>query len=101
MRFHIRCCVECPKCLTRYLLGFSPYRNGSYAIRTAAASEDYVLYCSCCSPASPSLWRCGDMKPHVVAKTAFQRGYGTFQEVVPVIDKARHSLTKRKTRNDF
>ena len=26
----IRHCVECPKCHTRYLVGFSPYRNGSY-----------------------------------------------------------------------
>jgi hypothetical protein len=41
------------------------------------------------------------MKPHVIAKTAYQRGYGTFQEVVPVVDEARHALTKRKTRNDF
>jgi hypothetical protein len=28
----VRHCVECPKCHTRYLPGFTPYRNGSYLI---------------------------------------------------------------------
>jgi len=30
MTRRIRHCIECPKCRTRYLVGYSPYRNGSY-----------------------------------------------------------------------
>jgi len=32
MGYRIRHCVECPKCLTRYLVACSPYRNGSYLV---------------------------------------------------------------------
>jgi hypothetical protein len=51
MRAHIRRCVECPKCRTRYLIGFSPYANGSSLLPTAVgSSEEYTLYCACCRP---------------------------------------------------
>jgi len=38
MSIRIRRCLECPKCHTRYLLGFSPYSNGSYVVSVGAGS---------------------------------------------------------------
>lgn len=38
------------------------------------------------------------MKPHAVAKTAYERGYGTFQEIVPVADNARLSYKKENAK---
>src|ERR1700722_13475459 len=38
MSFRIRHCVKCPKCHTWYLVGFSPYRNGAYLVRTGTSS---------------------------------------------------------------
>jgi ketosteroid isomerase-like protein len=32
MSLRIRHCIECPKCLTRYVIGSSPYRNGAHLI---------------------------------------------------------------------
>src|SRR3979409_537204 len=53
----VRHCVECPKCLTRYLVGFSPYRNGSYLMPLSAGfSEEWTLYCSCGRPPISSRW---------------------------------------------
>jgi hypothetical protein len=41
-------CVECPKCLTQYLIGFSPYGNSSYLVPSVVGSLDrYTLYRSC------------------------------------------------------
>jgi|HubBroStandDraft_3_1064219.scaffolds.fasta_scaffold06388_4 hypothetical protein len=38
-------CVECPKCLTQYLIGFSPYGNSSYLVPSVVGSLDrYTLY---------------------------------------------------------
>jgi hypothetical protein len=79
--FRIRYGVECSSCLTRYLIAFSPYRNGSYVIsyRLMAAgygSEEYRLYCSCGHPSWPKLRRCA------VAPSAFRRGYGSVKEIV-------------------
>ena len=51
MPHRIRHCVECPKCLTQYLVGFSPYSNGSYLVPSVVgSSEEYTLYCSCRKP---------------------------------------------------
>src|SRR3974390_3865660 len=35
MAARVRLCAVCPKCGMRYLIGFSPYRNGSYLIPAA------------------------------------------------------------------
>ncbi|HZD09509.1 MAG TPA: hypothetical protein VE176_14735, partial [Candidatus Limnocylindrales bacterium] len=44
LMLRIRHCVECPKCLTRYLIAFSPYSNGSYLVPTVyGSSEEYIL----------------------------------------------------------
>lgn len=83
MPVHIRRCVECPNCSTRYLLGFSPYRNGAYLVPTTyGSSEEYTLYCSCRRPSPSVQWKWREMKPYAVAKAAHQRGYGSCHEIV-------------------
>jgi hypothetical protein len=43
----VRHYVECPKCLTRYLPGFSPYRSGSYLMPLAEGfADEWTLYCA-------------------------------------------------------
>ena len=81
----IRHCVECPKCLTRYLIPFSPYRNGSYLICTVeGCSDEYALFCSCRKSTAASLWRWNELKTCVVSNAAYERGYGTPEEIVPI-----------------
>jgi hypothetical protein len=84
----IRHCVECPKCHMRYLLGFSPYRNGAYLSSTlVGGSDEYLLYCACGSPAMCTRVRYSDLKAYKVSKVAHHRGYGTSQEICAVSDK--------------
>jgi hypothetical protein len=90
MPVHIRRCVECPKCSTRYLIGFSPYPNGACLVSTALGScEEYTLYCSCRRPPALSQWNWSEMKPYAVTKAAHDRGYGNGQEIVAVEDRQR------------
>jgi hypothetical protein len=85
MPARIRHCVECPKCRTRYLVGLSPYGNGSYVIPTMRhSSEEYTLYCACGKPAVPSRWRWSEIKTYYVSKEAHRRGYGSGEETFPV-----------------
>lgn len=84
MASRVRHCVECPRCLTRYLLGFSPYRNGSYLLPLAQDSFDqWTLYCSCRSPHYPSRWGGDEVKQYHVAKPAHFRGFGGPDEITP------------------
>lgn len=79
----IRHCVECPKCHTLYLISLSPYRNGSYLIPTLdGSSREYALYCSCRIGSAVGVWRWSEMKTCEVSKAAYDRGYGTLDEVV-------------------
>lgn len=91
MPVRIRHCVECPKCLTRYLIASSPFRNGSYVIPAApylskdyTLSDDYILFCACGNPRFASRWHGSAFKSCKVSKAAYQRGYGTWEEIVPV-----------------
>ncbi len=91
MTERIRHSVECPKCHTRYLIGFSPYRNRSYLVSEGCgSSQEYTLYCSCRRPSVVSRWRLSEVSTCEVSNTAYRRGYGTIEEVVPV----RHLATK-------
>ena len=82
----IRHCVECPKCHTCYLLGFSPYSNGAFLVSAGGASaEEYTLYCFCEGAQLPNICKWGKAKPCDVSKAAHRRGYGTLQEVWPVV----------------
>jgi hypothetical protein len=78
----LRHCVECPKCRTRYLPSFSPYRNGSYLIPlTVHGASEWILYCSCRMPAASSQWDLTDLKPYEICGQAYRRGYGSPDEV--------------------
>jgi hypothetical protein len=75
MRCRIRHGVECPNCLTRYLVAFSPYSNGSYLVPTVSGSlGECILYCSCSRPHVRSRWQWNDVKAYVVSKRADDRG---------------------------
>jgi hypothetical protein len=109
MSYRIRHCVECPKCWTRYLLARSPYFNGSYLIPTVTGSlEEYTLYCSCATTPARSHWRGDEMKTYQVSKAAYDRGFGTPDEVFAVrrrrtsTDAApRHEVTERPLSSHF
>lgn len=96
---YIRHCVECPKCLTRYLVAFSPYRNGSCLIPAAAgSSEEYLLYCSCGRPLASSRWNWNQVKTYAVSKSAHHRGYGTPAEIVQLT--GGHGMRSGSERQD-
>jgi len=86
----IRHCVECPKCRTRYLISCSPYRNGSYLIPTVDGCwDEYILYCSCRKGSVASRWKWSEVVTCNVLKAAYERGYGTPDEIMPVNDQSR------------
>jgi len=92
MTTRIRHCVECPRCLTRYLIGFSPYPNGSYLVQQEEAfSEEWTLYCSCHKPPSSSRWSSSELKIYAVSSQAHERGYGRPEEIVPLNRRSRLS----------
>jgi hypothetical protein len=98
-RPRFRRCIECPKCLIRYLIAFSPYGNGSYLVPPVDGSSDiYTLYCSCRKPPVPSRWKGSEMKVWEVSKVAHDRGYGTTQEIVFVSHRYA-TRGERSTRN--
>jgi hypothetical protein len=79
----IRHCVECPRCLTRYLVSCSPYENGSYLLPTIEGCRDeYILYCRC--KAAASRWKSSELKRCEVSRAAFERGYGTTEEIIVI-----------------
>jgi len=79
----IRHCVECPKCLTRYLVSCSPYENGSQLLPAIEGCwNEYILYCRCKAPASR--WKSSEFKSCQVSTEAFDRGYGTPEEIIVI-----------------
>jgi hypothetical protein len=85
-----RHCVECQKCRTRYLVGLSCYSNGSCILRSGHGdSEEFVLYCTCATPAAISRWWSWELKTYSVKRTAYERGYGSMQEVA-ALDQPPH-----------
>src|SRR5215470_15211358 len=80
-----RHCVECPKCHTRYLPGFSPYDNGSYLMPLSPWwPAEWILYCSCTNPYASSRWRWGELKSYEVCSTAHRRRFGSPDEISDV-----------------
>ena len=76
----IRHCVECQKCFTRYVVSRSPYENGSHLMPTIEGGlDEYLLYCRC--KAAPSRWRATEFRSCNVSGAAFERGYGTAEEI--------------------
>jgi hypothetical protein len=92
MASRVRHCVECPKCLTRYLPGFSPYRNGSYLMPMAEGfAYEWTLYCACGRPPISSRWTWNDLKLYAVSNQAHDRGYGPPEDIVPVVGRQTES----------
>jgi hypothetical protein len=92
MGCRIRHCVECPRCRTRYLVGFSPYENGSYLVPiTAGCWDEWILHCSCGTPSYASRWNCNELKMYVVPSEAHLRRYGPEQEIVCIGSSRRSS----------
>lgn len=82
MTRRIRHCVECPKCRTRYLIGANPYANGAYLVLTPGRIEAHTLYCPCGKSASMSKWT--ESRTYIVSNSAYDRGYGTPEEIFAV-----------------
>jgi hypothetical protein len=83
MTYRLRHCAECPNCGTRYLVGFSPYSNGSYLLPIEdGGNAQWTLYCRCIWPPARSSWRATDLKTYDVSGCAHQRGYGSPEEIV-------------------
>jgi hypothetical protein len=86
----IRHCVICPNCHILYLVSFSPYHNGSYLIPTIRGStREYALYCSCRKGSAARVWRWSEMMPCEISKAAYDRGYGTSDEIVSIGVRSR------------
>ena len=95
-----RHCVECPKCGTRYLVACSPYSNGSYLEPSAPyLPEEYILYCACARPAVQSRWRCSELNSYSVSQSAYERGYGTAEEILLKPPRMR-SRSRSKSKDD-
>jgi hypothetical protein len=93
MADRLRHCVECPECGTRYLIGFSPYRNGSYLVSFVTdSSEEYKLLCCCRRPAVCSRWNWSELKTYAVSNGAYSRGYGQSEEIWVLTEYADRDL---------
>src|ERR1700683_5409591 len=96
MTARIRHCVECPKCLTRYLVGFSPYHNGSRLVpMVEGLGEEWTLYCSCGRPPLPNRWNWTELKMYAVSNQAHGRGYGSPEEIVQARRPPRKAADSR------
>jgi hypothetical protein len=83
MPLRFRHCIECPKCNTRYVVGSSPYDNGSYVLPLIAGDiDDWVLYCACQTPRIRRQCQWSEMKMCAVSKSAANRGYGSAEEMM-------------------
>jgi hypothetical protein len=51
------------------------------------SSEEYTLYCSCRASAVVSQWRWSETKACEVSNEAYDRGYGTPEEIVPITNR--------------
>jgi hypothetical protein len=90
MSCRVRHCIECPQCRTRYLIGFSPYENGSYLLSLiGGVSEEWTLYCACGRPHITSRWRWNELKMYAVSTEAYLRGYGLADEIGMLREKSR------------
>jgi hypothetical protein len=80
----LRRCIECPRCGTRYLIGFSPYGNGAYLISfITESSEEYRLFCPCVGLTLPSQWDWSELKTYAISNAAYAKGYGGPGEILP------------------
>jgi hypothetical protein len=101
MSQRVRHCIECPKCRTRYLLGFSPYGNGSYIVPLFPKSSlEWILYCSCAKLPVSSRWSCKELNRYAVSRQAYGRGYGSADEIVTLMGSLRAASAVEQTTTD-
>ena len=83
-------CVECPKCLTQYLIGFSPTVIALILCRRLLVLWiDTRCTVPCRSPCAVSRWN--QVRACQVSNAAYTRGYGTPEEVALVITQTWNS----------
>jgi hypothetical protein len=56
------------------------------------SSDEYTLYCSCSRVTVGSRWKWIEVRSCEVSKAAYERGYGTPEEIVPLNVRAQDSL---------
>jgi len=84
----LRHCLECPSCNTRYPISLSPFKNGSYILTVVYGScEEYILHCACGRVGSR--WTRGKVQKCQVSRAAYQRGYGSKEEIVAIGEDPR------------
>jgi hypothetical protein len=82
MFYRTRPCVECPNCQTRYVIGASPYPNGSYLVSNlVGASNLLTLYCSFHHAPRCYAFNWDEVDTYTVSDLADRRGYGSPEEV--------------------
>ena len=83
MPLRLRSCVECPRCYIRYIIGVSPYRNGSYiSAHPSEGSDLRRLYCSCLGRFGFFPFKLSELKTYSVSEWAYARGYGSPDEIL-------------------
>jgi hypothetical protein len=87
----LRHCVECPSCHTRYIIGFSPYGNGSYLVANSEDAELHMLFCSCSTERGSHPFKMSALKMYFVTHEAHERGYGSPDEIVLVDGEKRQA----------
>jgi hypothetical protein len=66
----------------------SPYPNHSHIVVVVHVSwEEYILYCSCVG--AGSRWKTTEVLACEVCKLAYERGYGTSEEIIPVSQESQ------------
>lgn len=72
------------------MISLTPYDNGAYVIPAIEGTgEEYILYCSCSNPSAHCRWKSSEVMLCYVGRAAYERGYGTAHEVVPIEQKLR------------
>ncbi len=56
---------------------------------TADGASGWILYCSCGMPPASSQWSPMDLRPYEICSQAYQRGYGSPDEVWDVTRDSR------------
>jgi hypothetical protein len=76
-------------------MGFSPYSNGSLLISDhRRESEGGFLFCSCGKPSNVLRWTGTNIRRCAVAAAAYERGFGSADEIVLVAEAIRGWLLK-------
>jgi hypothetical protein len=84
-----RHCVECPNCHTRYIIGFSPFGNGSYIVARSEDAAIHFLFCSCGAESDCHPFKMSALRTYIVTAEAHARGYGSPDEIVLADDEKK------------